>query len=293
MKKIKLLLSLIILILSLSACVDQSAGDNNAQSKKIQNPRIVASSVSTVQILEKLDLDLIGVPESTLYEMPERYKDSTKVGMTMSPDIEIIKGLNPDYVFGPVSLISDLLPKYEAAKINYGFLNLNNLDGMYKSIEDLGKLLDREAQANALVKDYEDYIANYKAEIKDKPKKKVLILMGLPGSYIIATEHSYVGSLLEMAGAENVYAGTNEQFLNVNTEDIIKKNPDMIFRTAHAMPDEVMQMFKDDFEKNDIWKHFDCVKKGEVYDLDHTKFGMSANFNYKEALEHLKEVLYE
>ena len=39
--------------------------------------------------------------------------------------------------------------------------------------------------------------------------RKFTILMGLPGSYIIATENSYVGSLVELAGGENVYAGTD------------------------------------------------------------------------------------
>ena len=52
--------------------------------------------------------------------------------------------------------------------------------------------------------------------------------MGLPGSYIIATENSYVGSLVELAGGENVYAGTDQEFLTVNTEDMETKKPDVI-----------------------------------------------------------------
>ena len=52
----------------------------------------------------------------------------------------------------------------------------------------------------------------YQKEHEDKDKPKVLILMGLPGSYIIATENSYVGSLVELAGGENVYAGTDQEF---------------------------------------------------------------------------------
>ena len=63
--------------------------------------------------------------------------------------------------------------------------------------------------------------------------------MGLPGSYIIATENSYVGSLVEMAGGENVYAGTDQEFLTVNTEDMKSKEPDMILCTAHALPEQV------------------------------------------------------
>ncbi len=294
MKNIKIFLMAFILMLSLSACVDQSQGGReSAENKNPEDLRIIASSMATVEIMNKLGVELIGIPDSDLSEPPKRYKDVDKIGMPMTPDTEKIRTLSPDYVFSPVSLISDLLPKYEAANLKYGFLNLNNIDGMYKSIDDLGKLLGKEKEAQALRDDYEKFMAEYKNGMEGKEPKKVLILMGLPGSYIVATENSYVGSLVELAGAENVYAGTNQQFLTINTEDMLSKKPDMILRTAHAMPEEVMDMFDEEFSSNDIWKHFDCVKAGEVYDLDYKKFGMSAKFNYKEALADLKEVLYE
>ncbi len=294
MKKINLVLIIALLVSLLTACVDQSTPVSSSPSNsKVENPRVVATSVATMVILEKLDVDLVGVPDSNLTDPPERYKDLPKIGLAMSPDVEVIKSLKPDYVFGPVSLISDLLPKYEAANLNYGFLNLSNVPGMYKSIEDLGQLLDRQEQATALLREYDAFMVDYNSQIKDKKAKKVLILMGLPGSYVVATEHSYVGSLVKLAGGENVYAGSDQQFMAVNTEDMLTKDPDVILRTAHALPDDVMTMFAKDFAENDIWQHFRCVEAGEVYDLDYKKFGMSANFNYPAALTDLKEVLYE
>lgn len=126
----------------------------------------------------------------------------------------------------------------------------------------------------------------------DKEAPTVLILMGVPGSYIVATENSYVGSLVALAGGKNVYAGEEADFVNVNTEDMLARDPDIILRTAHALPDQVMEMFAEEFEQNDIWKHFRAVQEGEVYDLDSSKFGMSAEFNYPEALEDLRVILY-
>ena len=49
--------------------------------------------------------------------------------------------------------------------------------------------------------------------------------MGLPGSYAIATEKSYIGSLAALAGAENVYEDQGQEFLTVNTEDMKTKEP--------------------------------------------------------------------
>lgn len=287
---IKKLSLLLIFTFMLTACVDQKAG--KSEKMNIENPKIIATSISCVEIMDKLELDLTAVPQSGTYELPERYQNLPTIGMAMTPDIEIIKSLNPDYVFSPVSLMSDLLPKYEASQVNYGFVNLNNIDGMYKSIQDLGKLLNKEAQAQKLVKEHEDFMKAYKEKTKGKKQLKVLVLMGLPGSYVVATPHSYAGSLVELAGGVNVYSDTNKQFLNVNTEDILGKDPDIILRTSHALPDEVQKMFKEEFETNNIWSHFRAVKENKVYDLDFNKFGMSAKFNYTDALNDLGEIFY-
>ena len=286
--KIKKIIVAALALLTLTACVNQKQSTQKHEGEL----RIAATSMATVYIMEKLNIDLVAVPDSEIDKMPERYKDVPKVGMAMTPDIEKLKQVNPDYVFSPVSLISDLLPKYKAANLDYGFLNLSNIDGMYKSIEDLGNLLDRKKEAKELIDDYKTFIEDYKEKHRDKKAPKVLVLMGLPGSYVVATENSYAGSLIKLAGAENVYEGTDQQFITINTEDMLKKDPDMILRTAHALPDDVMEMFKKDFAENDIWKHFRAVKENKVYDLDYKKFGMSAKFNYKEALNDLEELFY-
>lgn len=286
--KIKKLLLIFLSVLMLTSCVNQKQG----KKAKGGELKIAATSMATVYIMEKLNVDLVAVPDSQIDKMPKRYENVPKVGMAMTPDIEKLKQIGPDYVFSPVSLISDLLPKYKAAELDYGFLNLNNIDGMYKSIDDLGKLLHREKEAKALREDYEKFINDYKEKHKDRKAPTVLVLMGLPGSYVVATENSYAGSLVELAGGKNVYAGTDQQFITINTEDMLKKDPDIILRTAHALPDEVMEMFRKDFAENDIWKHFRAVKENKVYDLDYKKFGMSAKFNYKEALADLEKILY-
>lgn len=165
---------------------------------------------------------------------------------------------------------------------------------MYDSIEYLGKKFGKEDKAEELVQEYKEFLEKYKSENEGKESPKVLILMGLPGSYIVATDNSYVGSLVKMAGGTNVYGdGDGEEFLNANTEDMQLKDPDIILRAAHALPEDVTKMFNDEFATNDIWKHFRAVQNGKVYDLSYDKFGMSAKFNYPEALDELQPLLYE
>jgi iron complex transport system substrate-binding protein len=276
------------LVFLLCGCVDQHPEENSDS----QELRLIATSPAVADITDKLELDLVGVCSSTISTIPSRYDDAEKIGTAMSPDTEIVKSLDADWILSPSSLQGDLQPKYATIGTKSIFLNLKSVEGMYQSIDDLGELFDREEQAQALIDEYESFMSEYKEKNADREKPTVLVLMGLPGSYIVATENSYVGSLVKLAGGINVYQGETDEFLNANTEDMQKRDPDIILRCTHAMPDDVVEMFKEEFETNDIWKHFRAVEDGKVYDLSYEYFGMSAGFDYPQALEELQPILY-
>ena len=257
-----------------------------------EEPRIIATSPAVAEICDRLELDLVGICGSTSSELPERYQDLPQVGTAMAPDMEIAASLAPDWILSPSSLQTDLQPKYEAIDTDWAFLNLRSVQGMYRSIQELGEIFGREEQARAMTEEFTEFYREYSGKNEGKEAPKVLILMGLPGSYIIATENSYVGSLVELAGGGNVYAGTDQEFLTVNTEDMKTKEPDVILCAAHALPDQVLEMFQEDFETNDIWKHFEAVQEDRIYYLSYELFGMSATFRYPEALEELQPLLY-
>lgn len=277
---------------SLVGCVNQHPESSDAKTEASAEARLVATSPAVAQICSRLNLDLVGVC-NTSGTLPEKYNDVTKVGMAMSPDLETIKSLNPDYILSPSSLESDLQPKYASIGVKSLFLNLKSVDGMYASIEGLGERFDRKDEAEEMLNEFKTFMDKYKDKNKDKGSPKVLVLMGLPGSYIVATDNSYVGSLVKLAGGTNVYGdGDGEEFLTANTEDMQTKDPDIILRTAHALPEQVKEMFAEEFETNDVWKHFRAVRDGKVYDLDSSLFNMSANFSYSDALEALQPLLY-
>lgn len=291
-KRIIALILSAVAVVSLVGCVNQHPESAATKTEANKEVRLVATSPAVAQICSRLNLDLVGVCD-TSGTLPERYDKVKKVGMAMNPDLETIKSLNPDYVLSPSSLESDLQPKYASIGVKSLFLNLKSVDGMYASIEGLGEKFDRKDEADEMLNEFKTFMDKYKDKNKDKKSPKVLVLMGLPGSYIVATDNSYVGSLVKLAGGTNVYGdGGGEEFLTANTEDMQTKDPDIILRAAHALPDEVKEMFAEEFETNDVWKHFRAVQDGKVYDLDSSLFNMSANFSYSDALEALQPLLY-
>ena len=280
------------LMLSAVGCVDQHPDENPKNTDTDGEVRLIATSPAVAQICSRLDLDLVGVCQ-TSSTLPEKYQDLPTVGMAMNPDLEIIKSLDPDYVLSPNSLQSDQQPKYASIGVKSIFLNLKSVEGMYASIEGLGEKFGKTDEAKAMLAEFDEFMEEYKNVNEGKESPRVLVLMGLPGSYIVATESSYVGSLVRLAGGTNVYGdGDGEEFLTANTEDMQLKDPDLILRAAHALPDQVKEMFAEEFETNDIWKHFRAVQEGKVYDLDSSLFNMSANFSYSDALKALQPMLY-
>lgn len=282
---------------ALAGCVDQhpERGGSSAdldQRAKEGTLRIVATSPATVDICDRLELDLVGVSSSSLTPVPDRYADVERVGTAMAPDLEILKKLDPDYVLSPNSLQSDLQPKYAGAGLRSIFLNLRSVEGMFLSIQQLGEKFYRTDQAQEQIDEYHAFMDDYNSQIAGQERPRCLVLMGLPGSYLVATEESYAGNIVKLAGGDNVYPGETDQFLNVNTEDMMSRDADVIFRAAHALPDQVKEMFDKDFRENDVWSHFTAVKNNRVYDLPSEYVGMSATFEYADALNAVRPMLF-
>ena len=292
--KLKKILSLVlagVMALSVTGCVNQHPEETSGTNESSEI-RLVATSPAVAQICNRLNLDLVGICQSTS-DLPERYDGVTTVGMAMNPDLEIIKSLDPDYILSPATLQNDLQPKYASIGVSSLFLNLKSVEGMYASIEGLGEKFGREEEADVMLEEFDSFMTEFAEKNAGKESPRVLVLMGLPGSYIIATDNSYVGSLVKLAGGTNVYGdGDGQEFLFANTEDMKTKEPDVILRAAHGLPDEARKMFAEEFATNDIWQHFKAVQEGRVYDLDSDLFNMSANFSYEEALKALQPMLY-
>lgn len=287
----KIILSLICISL-LTGC--QKNSDNKQTS---DYKRIVCTSIASCEVLTKLKVDpnkVVGVADSKSYLLPKEYEEKTKIGIAMSPDVEKIKKLKADLIISPQSLENELAKKYQNLNIDSLFLDLNSTEGLINSSTELASFLNIENQGNKINNEFHTFLKNYQDSIKNQPKPKVLILMGLPGnSYTIATENSYVGSLVKLAGSENLYPHNNgDGFINISKEELLKNQPDIILRTAHAFPEEVMNYFEIEFQ-DPYYQNFNAVRNHRVFNLDYRHFGMSANFDYQTPLNELKEILYD
>ena len=237
-------------------------------------------------------MDAVAIPD-TEKDLPSRFDDLPNIGNAMDPDPEIIKSLNPTELLTVSTLEYDLKDSFETYKIPADYLDLTSVENMLAEIEELGDRYNRTEQAEKLIAELNADIEAVQTKAAQNEKPRVLILLGVPGSYLVATENSYAGDLVRLAGGKNVMEDQDSEYLPSNTEYLYNSNPDIILRLAHGMPDEVIKMFDEEFVTNDVWKHFDAVKNDRVYDLEEELFGTTAALNVPEALEVLKEIFYK
>ena len=120
----------------------------------------------------------------------------------------------------------------------------------------------------------------------------VLVLFAAPGSTMIATTKSYIGSLVELVGGKNIIEDNSTSFTTYNKEDLAMLNPEKILVMVHALPEETKAALEAEMASDSAWQNINAVKEGNVIYLDNEYFGMSANLNVIEGLDMLSDIVH-
>lgn len=213
----------------------------------------------------------------------------------MNPDIEKVVSLNPTLYISDINLQDDLEPLLDQHNINSIFVDNSSIDSIIESLELMGKALNEEEEVQKIVNDMRKRESKILESIEGKESPKVLVIFGTPQSFMLATEHSYVGGLVKTLGGINLTDEISSQgrapYVNFSLEEVAHINPDVILRLSHMNPQMSKEAFDKEFQ-NPFWQNLDAVKNNQVYDLDSRLFGVTGNIRAVDALEELKNILY-
>ncbi|WP_395321187.1 heme ABC transporter substrate-binding protein IsdE [Levilactobacillus parabrevis] len=262
------------------------------QQQKQRQPRIVATTYAVVQIADKLDLPLVGIP-TTANQIPKRYQHVTKVGSPMNPSVEKITALKPTAVYSVTTLSDQFGKAFKAQHVAPHFLDLTSVAHLETTLTQLGKRYQRQGAASKQLAKIQVAKRTAKQRAQNQPAPRVLVIMGLPGAnYMVATNRAYVGDLTRLAGGKNVFTSNDQEYIQPNDEAIQKANPQVILRLEHAMPKMVTSQFNQEFKDNKMWATTSAVKHHRVYDLQEPTFDATANMQAAAALKQVSHWLY-
>lgn len=289
-KRIMYMIATGILMLNLVSCSSDN-NENKDVAMESGEEVVVATSVAVTEILDALGVKVSGVPK-TSYELPKSTEGAVEIGNPMSPDLEIIKSLNPTIVVSVDTLGSDYMNLFTENNIPSEFVSLESLDGLKEAITILGKKFDKNDEAKNLLNEIELKESEVKKKAETLENPEILVLFAAPGSTMIATSKSYIGSLVKIVGGKNIVEDNSTSFTTYNKEDLAMLNPEKILVMVHAMPEETKAALEKEMSTDSAWQNIKAVKEGNVVYLDSTYFGMSANLKVIEGLDILSDIVH-
>ena len=199
-----------------------------------KNPkRIVVFDFGILETLDKLEIEVIGLPKDSLPTHLQKYNNEkvTNVGTLFEPNFEVIFNLKPDLIIisGRQSELFDELNDL-APTIYLPMDNLKFLDSFKKNLNVLSQIFTKTNQFATYIQEVESEIDELH-ETATASELNALVLMVNSSSISalgIGSRYDVVHTTFGVPPADpNITVSTHGQ--NVNFEYILDINPDIIF----------------------------------------------------------------
>lgn len=231
--------------------------------------RIVSVIPSDTEIAFALGLGkkIVGVSDYDNY--PAETKSIEKIG-GLEMNIEKITSLQPDLVLAHASNITQGGSAIDQLrKMGIPVLVVNdakNFDGVYDSINMIGKATGTSEKATAIVEDmqakFKDIQEKAKTLTADQRKKVLIEVQSTPDIYV-AGKNTFMDQMLQIINAENV-AGKLDSWAKVDAEAMVAANPDIIITTSGDYDKDVVNKVL----KRSGWEDVSAIKNKQVYDVN-------------------------
>lgn len=226
--------------------------------------RVISFSPELVEIMYAIGAGDKLIGRSSYCDYPEQTADIPDMGDLFNLNIEAIVEANPDVVFLSSMASEDIANSLKDKGLTVVTLDADtNVNGVYTYIESMGAILNRTNEAKKLTEQMKSEISEVENKIAGLNKPKAYFVVGIGQYESGATGDTFIGQLMEMAGAVNVAAdGSNWMY---NIEQLIDNEPDLLICSKYGD-------MKAAIESQDGYKDLTAVKNGEIYEADENIF---------------------
>ena len=197
---------------------------------KLDKPaeRIVALTASDCEIIYALGAGDLLVGRGEWCDYPAEVFNVTSVESGGNTNIEQILALNPDVlVMSTMAQTEEQAKQLEDAGVAVVINNAQDIEGVYTSIEILGKLLGKDKEAAAIVNGMKTQFADIEANKLDGTKTVYFEVSPLQWGLWTAGSGTFMNEVAEMVGLKNCF-GDLEGWAQISEEQVLERNPDYI-----------------------------------------------------------------
>lgn len=221
--------------------------------------KVVSLSPNITEIIYALDRGDRLVGRTAFCDYPQEAQNVTVVGDFIEWNFETILSLEPDVVFASSLNTEENEKKLKELGVQIVFLTqTESFESVYETIGMIGKVLNAEEKADDIIKQMRKTVLDVQNSVSglDKPTVYYVVGYGEYGDYT-ATGETFIASMLEMAGADNIAADITGWVFSL--EKLMEKDPYMIICSEDA---------KKYFQQTNGYKELTAVKEGRIYAID-------------------------
>lgn len=294
-KKLLAILTSFILLFAVGCSSNKETTVTDREGNEVKIPtkleRIISAVPSNTEVLVELGVadKLVGVDK---YSEGIEGLDEKLPKMDMNnPDAEAIIALEPDIIIASghnkVGSAEDPYKAIVDAGIPVVYIpSSDSIDGIYKDIEFMASLVDKEKKGEEIISNMKEEIAKYEKLGKTvKEKKKVYFEIGPAPDLFTLGNSTFINEMIEIIGAENIFKD-QEGWIPPTEESIIDANPDVILTTVNYVEDATGEILA-----RDGWEDITAIKNKDVYYIDSNSASRPSHHILK-ALEEMSKVVY-
>jgi len=228
--------------------------------------RIISLAPSSTEILFALGLDreIVGVSQYCNY--PQAVRGKERIGTFSQPNIEKIISLKPDIIFCTSLEQAPAVAKLRQLGFKVCVSDPSNLKELFASIDEMGRLVNKEYAANNLIDKMKagiKVVADKVAYVPGSKRPKAYVEFW-DSPMMTAGSGSFIDELITIAGGINIASGAKKNYSYFSAEDVVKQNPDVII-LCYMQKKNALNAVRNRFG----WENISAVKNGRVYnDID-------------------------
>ena len=190
--------------------------------------RVVSLAPNLTEIIFAVGAGPTLVGDTDYCDFPEAAKKITKVGDTLHPNLERLVALHPQLVLvSTASQLETFTQQLAAQNIPAFVTDPHDLEGVFRSIEQVGNMLGHSAEATALLNQLRGRTAKVETATKQLPKVRVFYQLSEKPLYT-AGRDAFVTDLMRRAGAISVTEDVPGAWPMYSAESARASQPDAI-----------------------------------------------------------------
>ena len=201
--------------------------------------------------------EIVAVSDYSKY--PPEARSKPTIGPPLDPSLEMIVALHPDLVLSSGDMGgAENIRRIQQMGIPVFMIDPRGVEGIYKSLDTLGRVLNRANAAAQLIASLRQREMAVSERVRGKRPVPVLMPVWYDPIVTIGS-HAYITQLIALAGGRSVTSDIPEEWPQVSLEAILVRAPEALLLVRGS------KMSIDAIRNRPGWSQIPAVRNNRVY----------------------------